>query len=139
MTERLSSAKTISRFWIISSAIGFLTILFRFSQCWNQASDSGEEGESIDEELIDSATDMKKAAVIQYLTLLPNYREQIVKLPNPWCNKTVVNMISCNVSRVLEELLGPLGLAVNQDMEEGKLNKVVKSHGSLETISSLYT
>jgi len=26
--------------------------------------------------------------------------------------------------RVLEELLGPLGLAVNQDMEEGKLNKI---------------
>ena len=48
-------------------------------------------------------------------------------------------MIRYNVSRVLEELLGPLGLAVNQDMEEGKLNKVVKSHGSLETISSLYT
>ena len=64
---------------------------------------------------------------------------QIVKLPNPLCYKTVVNMISYNVSRVLEELLGPLGLAVNQDMEEGKLNKVVKSHGSLETISSLYT
>ena len=38
-------------------------------------------------------------------------------------------MISCNVSRVLEELLGPLGLAVNQDMEEGKLNKVLKSLG----------
>ena len=114
-----------------------MTILFRFSQCWNQASDSGEEGESIDE-LIDSVTDMKKAAVIQYLTLLPNYRVQIVKLPNPWCNKTVVNMISCNVSRVLEELLGPLGLAVNQDMEEGKLNKVVKSLGSLEAVIFVY-
>ena len=48
-------------------------------------------------------------------------------------------MISYNVSRVLEELLGPLGLAVNQDMEEGKLNKVVKSHGSLEAILSFYT
>ena len=82
LTERLSSAETISRFWIISWKIGFLTILFRFSQCWNQASDSGEEGESIDE-LIDSVTDMKKAAVIQYLTPLPNYWVQIVKLPNP--------------------------------------------------------
>ena len=82
LTERLSSAETISRFWIISSTIGFLTIRFRFSQCWNQASDSGEEGESIDE-LIDSVTDMKKAAVIQYLTPLPNYWVQIVKLPNP--------------------------------------------------------
>ena len=29
-----------------------------------------------------------------------------------------------NYHRVLEELLGPLGLAVNQDMEEGKLGKV---------------
>ena len=44
--------------------------------------DSGGEGESIDE-LIDSVTDIKKAIVIQYLTPLPNYREQIVKLPNP--------------------------------------------------------
>ena len=35
--------------------------LFRFSQCWNQASDSGEEGESIDE-VIDSVTDMKNIA-----------------------------------------------------------------------------
>ena len=59
-------------------------------------------------------------------------------MPNPWCNKTVVNMISCNVSRVLEELLGPLGLAVNQDMEEGKLNKVVKSLGSLEAVIFVY-
>ena len=47
-------------------------------------------------------------------------------------------MISYNVSRVLEELLGPLGLAVNQDMEEGKLNKVVKSHGSLEDVIFVY-
>ena len=29
------------------------------------------------------------------------------------------------IIRVLEELLGPLGLAVNQDMEEGKLGKVI--------------
>ena len=47
-------------------------------------------------------------------------------------------MISYNVSRGLEELLGPLGLAVNQDMEEGKLNKVVKSHGSLEDVIFVY-
>ena len=114
-----------------------MKIISRFSQCWNQASDSGEEGEFIDE-LIDSVTDMKKAIVIQYLTPLPNYGVQIVKLPNPWCNKTVVNMISYNVSRVLEELLGPLGLAVNQDMDEGKLNKVVKSHGSLEDVIFVY-
>ena len=74
--------KDISRFWIIQSIRGFLKIISRFSQCWNQASDSGEEGEFIDE-LIDSVTDMKKAIVIQYLTPLPNYRVQIVKLPNP--------------------------------------------------------
>ena len=38
-----------------------MTIIFRFSQCWNQVSDSGEEGESIDK-LIDSVTDMKKSS-----------------------------------------------------------------------------
>ena len=36
-----------------------MKIISRFSQCWNQASDSGEEGESIDE-LIDSVADMNK-------------------------------------------------------------------------------
>ena len=34
-------------------------------------------------------------------------------------------IVSILIFRVYEELLGPLGLAVNQDMEEGKLGKVI--------------